>query len=205
MSQLQDKEIYSDFDWTMPNAEGGRRQASPAQNPALAGDTDVVVAGRAANAEGGWRQASPEQNPEEPATVGYEMARPRPASEIFGFRERPYDMRWGVPKQILREFGIGVHVIKAAWMSGWIRARQANWHTDDKRVQTIYSFEDIHIFIERVMRRVSNRYVENWWTDDSVRDLTEKIPEGPYMKRVASKKEPKIRKDGFERLPRKYE
>ena len=187
------------------NAEGGRRQTSPEQNPGLAGDTDVVVAGRAAGAWGGRRQASPEQNPGEPGTVGYEVARPRPANEIFGFRERPYDQRWGVPKQVQKEFGLGIHVIKAGWMNGWIRARQATWQTDEKRVQTVYCFEDIHTFIERVMRRVSVRYAETWWTDESVQQMAEKIPEGPYLRREKSAKAPAIRKDGFTRLPRKYD
>ena len=48
------------------------------------------------------------------------------ASEIFGARERPYDMRWGTPEQVKESFGINVAVLKAAWMRGWVRARQGN-------------------------------------------------------------------------------
>ena len=126
----------------------------------------------------------------------------RPASEIYGQRERPYDMRWGTPEQVKAEFGIGVVVLKAAWGSGWIRARQGNWENEDKRTQTIYCFEDIHGFVERVMHRVSEQYAEKWWTDDNVQALSEKLPDGPYRRRVAVGGS-KVRKDGFERLPRK--
>ena len=68
----------------------------------------------------------------------------RPASEIFGQRERPYDMRWGTPEQVKAEFGIGVSVLKSAWATGWVRARQGNWESDEKRTQSVYCFEDIH-------------------------------------------------------------
>lgn len=126
----------------------------------------------------------------------------RPASEIYGQRERPYDMRWGTPEQVKAEFGIGVNVLKAAWGSGWVRARQGNWENDDKRVQTVYCFEDIHGYIERVMHRVSDVYAERWWTDDTVREMMEKKPDGPYGRKI-ERGRPKARKDGFERLPRK--
>ena len=125
----------------------------------------------------------------------------RPASEIFGQRERPYDMRWGTPEQVKAEFGIGVSVLKSAWSSGWVRARQGNWENEDKRTQTIYCFEDIHGFVERVMHRVSEQYAERWWTDDNIQQMSEKNPDGPYRRRII-KKYAKERKDGFERLPR---
>lgn len=125
----------------------------------------------------------------------------RSASEIYGQRERPYDMRWGTPEQVKHEFGINVNVLKSAWASGWVRARQGNWENDSKRVQTIYCFEDIHGFIERVMHRVSEKYAENWWTDDNVLFMSEKRPEGPYRRRLTSKGA-KVRKDGFARLPK---
>lgn len=126
----------------------------------------------------------------------------RGASEIYGQRERPYDLRWGTPAQVRAEFGIGVSVLKAAWGGGWVRARQGCWETDDKRVQTVYCFEDIHGFVERVMHRVSEVYAARWWTDDTVRQMVEKIPDGPYRRKVGRGR-PLMRKDGFERLPRK--
>ena len=126
----------------------------------------------------------------------------RPASEIFGQRERPYDMRWGTPEMVKAEFGIGVSVLKSAWSSGWVRARQGNWESDDKRTQSVYCFEDIHGFVERVMHRVSENYAKKWWTDDNVQQMAEKLPDGPDRRRVAAGGA-KVRKDGFERLPRK--
>ena len=126
----------------------------------------------------------------------------RPASEIFGQRERPYDMRWGTPEHVKAEFGIGVSVLKSAWFSGWVRAMQGNWESDDKRTQSVYCFEDIHGFVERVMHRVSENYAKKWWTDDNVQQMAEKLPDGPYRRRVAAGGA-KVRKDGFERLPRK--
>ena len=125
----------------------------------------------------------------------------RHASEIYGQRERPYDMRWGTPEQVKRQFGINATVLKSAWASGWVRARQGNWENDDKRTQTIYCFEDIHGFIERVMHRVSEKYAEKWWTDDNVLVMAEKNPDGPYRRRVAQGGA-KVRKDGFARLPK---
>lgn len=126
----------------------------------------------------------------------------KPASEIYGQRERPYDMRWGTPDQVKAEFGIGVAALKAAWSSGWVRARQGNWEHDEKRVQTVYCFEDIHGYVERVMHRVSEDYAERWWTDDTVRSMAEKMPDGPYRRRQLGGGS-KVRKDGFARLPRK--
>jgi hypothetical protein len=126
----------------------------------------------------------------------------RPASEIFGQRERPYDMRWGTPEQVKAEFGIGVSVLKSAWATGWVRARQGNWESDEKRTQSVYCFEDIHGFVERVMHRVSENYAKTWWTDDNVQALAEKFADGPYRRRVKLGGS-KVRKDGFERLPRK--
>lgn len=108
----------------------------------------------------------------------------RPASEIYGQRERPYDMRWGTPEQVKAEFGLGVVVLKAAWGSGWVRARQGNWADDGKRVQTVYCFEDIHGYIERIMHRVSKDYAEKWWTDETVSAMMEKIPDGPYRRKL---------------------
>lgn len=126
----------------------------------------------------------------------------RPASEIYGQRERPYDMRWGTPEQVKAEFGIGVSVLKSAWATGWVRARQGNWESDEKRTQSVYCFEDIHGFVERVMHRVSENYAKTWWTDDNVLALAEKLADGPYRRRVKLGGS-KARKDGFERLPRK--
>lgn len=108
----------------------------------------------------------------------------KPASEIYGQRERPYDMRWGTPEQVKAEFGFGVVVLKAAWGSGWVRARQGNWVGDDKRVQTVYCFEDIHGYIERIMHRVSKDYAKKWWTDETVSAMMEKIPDGPYRRKL---------------------
>ena len=122
------------------------------------------------------------------------------ASEIFGQRERPYDMRWGTPEQVKDQFGINVAVLKAAWMRGWVRARQGNWKSDDMRTQTVYCFEDIHGYMERVAHQVSKAYVERWWTDDEVAALEEKTPDGPYARpRIAGRR---VRKDGFAPLPR---
>ena len=123
------------------------------------------------------------------------------ASEIFGQRERPYDMRWGTPEQVKDQFGINVTVLKAAWKRGWVRARQGNWESDDRRTQTVYCFEDIHGYMERVMHRVTEVYAEKWWTDETVALFEEKTPDGPYMRRVAAGGA-RIRKDGFTRLPR---
>lgn len=130
-----------------------------------------------------------------------QIASMRPASEIFGQRERPYDMRWGTPEQVKAEFGIGVSVLKSAWATGWVRARQGNWESDEKRTQSVYCFEDIHGFVERVMHRVSEQYAEKWWTDDNIQVLAEKLADGPYRRRVKLGGS-KVRKDGFERLPR---
>ena len=82
-----------------------------------------------------------------------------------------------------------------------MRARQGNWENDSKRVQTVYCFEDIHGFVERVMHRVSKEYAEKWWTDDCVRNLSEKLPDGPYRRRIELGGA-KVRKDGFARLPK---
>jgi hypothetical protein len=125
----------------------------------------------------------------------------RPASEIFGARERPYDMRWGTPEQVKDQFGINVAVLKAAWKRGWVRARQGNWENDGKRTQTVYCFEDIHGWLERAAHRVSEAYAKTWWTDETVAALEEKTPDGPYMRRVATGGA-RVRKDGFTRLPR---
>ena len=123
------------------------------------------------------------------------------ASEIFGARERPYDMRWGTPDQVKDQFGIGVTVLKSAWMRGWIRARQGNWEKDEKRTQTVFCFEDIHGFMERVAHQVSAAYADKWWTDDAVKTLKEKMPDGPY-KRERIVRGDQRRKDGFAPLPR---
>jgi len=120
------------------------------------------------------------------------------ASEIFGARERPYDMRWGTPNQVFDQFGISPAVLKAAWKRGWVRARQGNWVSDAKRTQTVYCFEDIHGWLERVAHRVTEVYAETFWTDETVAEMAEKIPEGPYMRRASLG-----RKDGFPKLPRK--
>ena len=122
------------------------------------------------------------------------------ASEIFGARERPNDMRWGTPDQVKDSFGINVAVLKAAWKRGWIRARQGNWVSDDRRTQTVYCFEDIHGFIERVAHQVSDAYMKRWWTDETVEALAEHTPDGPY-KRARRPSSP-IRKDGYAKLPR---
>jgi len=124
----------------------------------------------------------------------------QPASEIFGARERPYDFRWGTPEQVKDQFGLNVQTVKAAWKRGWVRARQGNWDGDDKRTQTVYCFEDIHGWLERVAHRVSKAYAEKWWTDETVAALEEKTPDGPYARpRIAG---PRVRKDGFAPLPR---
>lgn len=104
------------------------------------------------------------------------------ASEFFGARERPYDMRWGTPEQVKEAFGINVAVLKAAWKRGWIRARQGNWECDEKRTQTVYCFEDIHGYLERVAHQVSEAYAKKWWTDETVEALAEKTPFGPYRR-----------------------
>ena len=122
------------------------------------------------------------------------------ASEIFGARERPYDYRWGTPVQVNEQFGISAASLTAAWANGWVRARQGNWVSDAKRTQTIYCFEDIHGWLERVAHRVTKLYAETFWTDETVADMTEKTPEGPYMRRAILGG---ARKDGFQRLPRK--
>ena len=120
------------------------------------------------------------------------------ASETFGARERPYDYRWGTPVQVNDQFGISAAMLKAAWSRGWIRARQGNWVSDAKRTQTVYCFEDIHGWLERVAHRVTEVYAETFWTDETVAEMAEKIPEGPYMRRASLG-----RKDGFPKLPRK--
>ena len=120
------------------------------------------------------------------------------ASEIFGARERPYDYRWGMPVQVNEQFGISAASLKAAWARGWVRARQGNWVSDAKRTQTIYCFEDIHGWLERVAHRVTKVYAETFWTDETVAEMAEKTPDGPYMRRATLG-----RKDGFPKLPRK--
>lgn len=127
-------------------------------------------------------------------TADVDMAVVRGESEVYRRRERPYDMRWGTPAQVKAEFGIGVAVLKAAWGSGWVRARQGCWVTDGRRAQTIFCFEDIQEFIERVMYRVSKSYAERWWTDNIVRQMREGMPDGPYRRKVLHGSKP--RKDG---------
>ena len=122
-----------------------------------------------------------------------------PASEIYGARERPYDFRWGTPQQVLDQFGLNVSALKAAWKRGWVRARQCNWESDCKRTQTVYCFEDIHGYMERVMHKVTEVSAEKWWTNETVAAFEEKIPEGPYLARSGR---PGVRKDGFTTLPR---
>lgn len=123
------------------------------------------------------------------------------ASEIFGARERPYDMRWGTPDQVKDQFGLNVAVLKSAWERGWVRARQGNWEGDEKRTQTVFCFEDIHGFMERVMHRVSPAYAERWWTDETVIALAEHTPDGPYKRERIVRGGPR-RKDGFAKLPK---
>ena len=125
------------------------------------------------------------------------------ASEIFGARERPYDFRWGTPDQVKESFGINVAVLKSAWKRGWVRARQGNWESDDKRTQTVFCFEDIHGFMERVMHQVTEDYAKSWWTDETVAALSDKKPDGPYLRARSGRGGPSLRKDGFARLPRK--
>ena len=141
------------------------------------------------------------------------------ASEIFGQRERPYDMRWGTPDQVKDQFGINVAVLKASWKRGWVRARQGNWESDKKRTQTVYCFEDIHVWLECAAHKMSEAYAAAWWTDETVAALEEKMPDGPYLRGVC--RDPaqtrraqnpdrgaphpvKARKDGFAPLPRNY-
>ena len=124
------------------------------------------------------------------------------ASEIFGQRERPYDFRWGTADQVKDQFGINVQTVKAAWKRGWVRARQGNWESDEKRTQTVYCFEDIHGYMERVMHRVSDTYAEKWWTDETIAALEEKTPDGPYKRGRSGSGGQQRRKDGFAPLPR---
>ena len=51
------------------------------------------------------------------------------------------------------------------------------------------------------MHQVTEAYAEKWWTDETVAALSDKTPDGPYMRRVAAGGA-RIRKDGFTRLPR---
>lgn len=97
---------------------------------------------------------------------------------------RPYDMRWGTPAQVMREFGLNPSSLKAAWTRGWVKARQCDWVSDARRTQTIYCFEDIHVWLERIAHKVSGGYVEKWWTDSTIGQLAEKIPAGPYAGRA---------------------
>lgn len=133
--------------------------------------------------------------------VAADGAAAKPASEVYGARERPYDFRWGTPQQVSDQFGICVQVLKAAWKRGWVRARQGNWENDNKRTQTVYCFEDIHGYMERVMHRVTEVYAEKWWTDETVATFEEKMPEGPYLRPRTGG--PRVRKDGFAPLPRR--
>ena len=100
------------------------------------------------------------------------------ASETFGARERPYDQRWGTPEQVKDQFGVNVSTLKAAWLKGWIRARQGNWESDDKRTQTIYCFEDIHRWLEEVAHHPSKTYVKKFWTAAEVAAAA--VKKGPY-------------------------
>jgi hypothetical protein len=100
---------------------------------------------------------------------------------------------------VLDQFGLNVSALKAAWKRGWVRARQGNWESDDKRTQTVYCFEDIHGYMERVMHKVTEVYAKKWWTNETVAAFEEKIPEGPYFARSGR---PGVRKDGFTPLPR---
>ncbi len=144
------------------------------------------------------------------------------ASEIFGARERPYDFRWGTLEAVKDAFGINPPTLKAAWRRGWIRARQGNWDGDQKRTQTVYCFEDIHGYMERVMHQVTEDYATNWWTDDEITRLAEVTPDGPYTQwrlnssrgdaaaapaATRQKQAARVvttRQDGFTRLPRSY-
>ena len=129
------------------------------------------------------------------------------ASEIFSARERPYDFRWGTPEQVKEAFGVNAAVLKAAWTKGWVRARQGNWESDEKRTQTVYCFEDIHGYLERVAPQVSEKYAERWWTDETVGALAERTPDGPYRRGTAAGATPcrseRARKDGYAPLPRR--
>ena len=98
---------------------------------------------------------------------------------------RPYDMRWGTPEQVKGQFGINVAALKAAWKRGWVRARQGNWESDDRRTQTVYCFEDIHCWLECVAHKVTEVYAKKWWTDETVAALEEKTPDGPYKRAEA--------------------
>ena len=111
-----------------------------------------------------------------------------PAEEIFRKRERPYDLRWGTPDRIKAEFGIGAAILKAAWKRGWVRARQINWHDDTKRSQTVYCFEDLHGWLERVAHPVSDAYAKKWWTDEAVASLEAKMPDGPYLRAAGAQR-----------------
>ena len=87
---------------------------------------------------------------------------------------RPYDMRWGSPKMVRKEFGLNAVALKRAWATGKVRARQGNWTDDDHRTQTIFSFEDIQRYIESGMHVVSAEYVARWWHEIGDRVKTER-------------------------------
>ena len=102
------------------------------------------------------------------------------AAGLSGAQVRPYDLRWGTPEQVKTQFGINAAVLKAAWKRGWVRARQGNWESDDKRTQTVYCFEDLHKYLERTAHRVTRAYADRWWTDATVIALEKKISCGSY-------------------------
>ena len=50
------------------------------------------------------------------------------------------------------------------------------------------------------MHRVTEDYAKKWWTDETVATLSDKKPDGPYLR--ARRQGSTLRKDGFAPLPK---
>ncbi len=95
---------------------------------------------------------------------------------------RPYDFRWGAAKEVEAEFHITQVTLKAAAVAGWIKVRQPTYQDDEHRCQCVYCFEDIHMFLEKVMHVLDRTYVKRFWTYAELCNAADKMPDGPYQR-----------------------
>ena len=86
-----------------------------------------------------------------------------------------------------REFGVNAAALKAAWLRGWVEARQAGWIGDGRRTQTVYCFEDVHLWLEKIAHKVSREYAERWWTDEAVKAFARKTPKAREEERAGAR------------------
>lgn len=95
---------------------------------------------------------------------------------------RPYDFRWGAAKEVEAEFHITQVTLKAAAVAGWIKVRQPTYQDDEHRCQCVYCFEDIHMFLEKVMHVLDRTYVKRFWTYAELCNAADRMPDGPYQR-----------------------